>query len=78
MNLYVPAITREVPRTFSRSGNCIHINAIQVGNNGDATPIMQNYYHETCGWYEQTGSNGTGIAQYVSRMLYVAGYCNCP
>ncbi|MEI9962518.1 MAG: hypothetical protein WDM76_15785 [Limisphaerales bacterium] len=54
------------------------INAVQVGNNRDATLVMQNYYQTSCGWYEQVGYDGIGIADEVVRMLYVAGYCNCP
>jgi hypothetical protein len=38
---------------------------------------MQNYYQTTCGWYEQIGSNGAGIADAVRYMLYAPGYCNC-
>ncbi|MEI9962516.1 MAG: vWA domain-containing protein [Limisphaerales bacterium] len=57
--------------------NCVHINAVQVGNNRDATPVMQNYYQTSCGWHEQVGYDGIGIADDVVRMFYVSGYCNC-
>jgi hypothetical protein len=58
--------------------NCVKINAIQVGNNSDATPIMLNYYQTSCGWYEKLPNDGAGIAIAVDQMLYVPGFCNCP
>lgn len=58
--------------------DCVKINAVQVGNNGDATPVMHDYYQTACGWYEQVPANGTGIVEAVVRMFYVSGYCNCP
>jgi hypothetical protein len=63
--------------TQEARNNCIHINAVQVSDHSDATPIMQNYYQTSCGWYEQTDNTGTDIADDVARMLYVPGYCNC-
>jgi len=57
---------------------CIRINSIQVDNNSDATPIMLDYYHTSCGWYEQLPGDGTGVVEAVIRMLYDPGYCSCP
>jgi hypothetical protein len=39
--------------------------------------ILLNYEQTTCGWFEDVPHDGTGIAEAVDRMLYVAGYCNC-
>lgn len=58
--------------------NCIRINAIQVGNFVDATPIMINYQQATCGWLEQIPSNGSGITDAVTRMFYALPFCDCP
>jgi hypothetical protein len=61
--------------------SCIRINAVQVENNADATPIMLDYKVVTCGWHKQIPNDGTGIDDAVIRMLFIPGFpgsCDCP
>ena len=58
--------------------DCVRINAVQVGYDSTAAPIMLNYYHTSCGWYAEVPDDGTGIAEAAGRMFYVPGYCTCP
>ena len=58
--------------------NHIHINAIQISTDVYATPVMQGYSTNSCGWYSQLddSSSSDDIEAAILKMLYTHGYCN--
>jgi hypothetical protein len=66
------------PYALQAHSNCVRINAIQIGDHEDATPVMLNYYQTTCGWYANLPEDGTGMADALLPMFYESGACSCP
>jgi hypothetical protein len=77
---YPPTASDAHQYAVEANGQCIKINAIQMNDDGDATPIMQDYAATSCGWYSQVldYSDTAGIENAIVTMLYEAGECNCP
>ncbi|HWD18753.1 MAG TPA: Ig-like domain-containing protein [Verrucomicrobiae bacterium] len=75
-----PTATQAHSYAVTAKGQCIAINAIQLGSASDAIPIMQDYATTSCGWYTTVldRSSIPDLEDAVVTMLYTSGQCPCP